>query len=746
MAECVHCGHPNPVEAKFCGGCGARTVATGFGIGATVAGGRYRIESLLGEGGMGTVWRAVDTALDRTVALKCLNADLTAHPTARRRMEQEARILARVEHPNIVQVRNVFEEAGVLVMELEYVAGGDLESRVKPGGLADGEVLRLIMKVLEGLEAIHNASLIHRDVKPANVLLDAAGEPKITDLGVAHDPTARAKTKHGATLGTPAYMSPEQVKGLAPDVRSDLYAVGVMCYQLLSGQLPFGGDSEFDVAAAHIHQAPDLALLARRARPEAVAWVARALAKDPASRWQSAKEMRAAAAEIVTGQRSAAPPSAEHKQVPPPPPAAPKVAPQQPPSSPPAVPRPPQPVQRDKRDVPQPRSSASSNLIIGAILGALIVGLAVVLIVWEIVQRQAAEEESTTTSGASSSTQGSSSPTARAPDAPAFPTFRVGDRWRFRQQRLPRNTSDVWRTYDHFVDRTVTSVEPLSNGIAVAIDEIGGPQDDEVRRFVEVYTTEGVGKRSGGNVEVLARWEPSQQDQGDITVGLPAGPVRKIGNEPTEFWVHPTLGKVAEVQGDVRKGDTHRLTLVGYDVAGAKGGNIDDAPLKCVWSNRTKWLEPGTVGNLPLAGRGHQYALAEASRGILMSGSLQLSGANVESHRLADQGELLIAKTWITPTDGEWVAALWWNLAGTTVTFTHLRGASAKSFTMSVSSVVSERGRAVKDHSLLLLQRGNQCVVGIKAVNGGTRGTAMILVPDDSGGETKPRMIGGDWR
>ncbi len=155
--------------------------------GQVVGHGRYEVKSLLGAGGMGAVYKASDTRLRRDVALKVLNPELIAHPTARRRMTQEAEALARIEHPNVVRVLDIFDEGPWLAMVLEFVTGGDLEAKIKPGGLAESEVVPLMIGILGGLDAIHEAGLVHRDMKPANVLLSGKGVPKITDLGVARD-------------------------------------------------------------------------------------------------------------------------------------------------------------------------------------------------------------------------------------------------------------------------------------------------------------------------------------------------------------------------------------------------------------------------------------------------------------------------------------------------------------------------------------------------------------------------------
>ncbi len=286
--SCPHCQHVNPPASAFCGTCGSRMEAAAD---QTMADGRYRVTSVLGEGGMGIVFRAYDTRLDREVALKALHASLVAHPTARARMTTEAKALARIEHPNVVRVLDVFDEGPMLVMVLEFVPGGDLEAKIRPGGLREAEVAPLMVGILAGLEAIHDAGLVHRDMKPGNVLVSGKGVPKITDLGIARDGQAKEKTRVGATLGTPEYMSPEQVKGIAVDARSDIYACGIVLYELLTGHKPYDATSEFDIISAHVREPPNLAALEGKVSSGWIAVVRKALAKAPAERFGSAKEM-----------------------------------------------------------------------------------------------------------------------------------------------------------------------------------------------------------------------------------------------------------------------------------------------------------------------------------------------------------------------------------------------------------------------------------------------------------------------
>jgi len=317
MISCPRCGNLNPDGSPICFRCRTQLRAVRasapelvthalepvlaavsapleeFAVGAMVDG-RYLVHRLIGRGGMGAVYEATDLRLRRRTALKALHTELLSHPTARSRMEVEARALAAIQHPNVVEIRNTFEHGAVLVLELELVTGGTLAHRI--AGRADtiDTIVQLSVTVLSGLGAIHAAGLVHRDVKPANVLLTETGVPKIADLGVAHELGVRGKTKTGTRLGTPAYMSPEQVRGLPVDVRSDIYATGILLYEMFTGSVPFRDNSEYEVMEAHVRRAPDLEEL-RRVVPEAlVLAVAKALEKAPEARWASALEFAGA--------------------------------------------------------------------------------------------------------------------------------------------------------------------------------------------------------------------------------------------------------------------------------------------------------------------------------------------------------------------------------------------------------------------------------------------------------------------
>ncbi|MBM4345488.1 MAG: protein kinase [Deltaproteobacteria bacterium] len=292
---CPNCQQPNPVDGAFCGRCGSsmRADPAPAGLLKTTLCDRYRLDRLLGEGGMGSVYQATDLRLNRQVAVKLLAADLVSHPTARRRMTQEANALARIEDPHVVRVFDVFDHGARLAMVLELVTGGDLTQFVRPGGIGEDQALQLMDGILKGLTAIHGADLVHRDIKPENVLVSAQGVPKLADLGVARDASAKERTQLGARLGTPAYMSPEQAQGQPCDARSDLYAAGLVLFELLSGERPFAGQSEIDVLAARVQRDPDWARVHGRCSPGVAQVLRRVLHRDPLRRPASAAEFAA---------------------------------------------------------------------------------------------------------------------------------------------------------------------------------------------------------------------------------------------------------------------------------------------------------------------------------------------------------------------------------------------------------------------------------------------------------------------
>lgn len=256
--------------------------------------GRYRVERLLAEGGFGQTFLARDSQVDRLVVLKVARAGSASEA---RQALKEARLLARLRHPNVVTIHDVEEVAGEIVLVLEYVAGGSLAKRLQEGRISVAESLRLADEVLAGLEAAHAQGIVHRDVKPENILIDEGGHAKVADFGVAH--AQGAGTVSGLTMagaGSLRYMSPEQVRGLPTDARSDLYSLGVVLYEMLAGRpyLPLAGKTDFDARLAILDQRPAFPI---RGVPQTVNEVLRrALAKDASTRSASARAMRDALA------------------------------------------------------------------------------------------------------------------------------------------------------------------------------------------------------------------------------------------------------------------------------------------------------------------------------------------------------------------------------------------------------------------------------------------------------------------
>jgi serine/threonine-protein kinase len=297
--QCPRCAHLIPGDRRRCDRCGADWGAdvdsdaprVGLSAGAVLEQ-RYRVDGLIGCGAMAEVYAATDLRLARRVALKVMSTELVHHPTARRRMEAEAAKLGQVRHPNLIEIHNVFEHRGLLVLDLELATSGTLAARIGRHGMPAPAALHAVEHVLLGLAAIHQFGLVHRDLKPANVLVTAGEVFKIADLGVARDPGMQL-TRIGTRIGTPAYMSPEQVRGQRDvDQRSDIYSAGILIYELLTGAVPFASDSEYEVMAAHINVAPDLQLLKDKAPPCVVVAVEKALAKEPGQRWRDADELR----------------------------------------------------------------------------------------------------------------------------------------------------------------------------------------------------------------------------------------------------------------------------------------------------------------------------------------------------------------------------------------------------------------------------------------------------------------------
>ncbi len=284
--------------------------------------GKYELVERLGHGGMAEVWKALDTHLQRYVAIKVLQSDLRDDPNFANRFRREAQLIASLHHPNIVQVHDfqVFQPedddtgtpSPIAYMVMNYVEGQTLADYIRKTSSrgqipSQIEIVNLFTSISQAIDYAHQQGMIHRDIKPANILLDqrntthnSMGEPILTDFGVAKLLSTSATSISGGQLGTPLYISPEQARGYPGDERSDLYSLGVILYEIVTGVTPFRGNTPLDVVTQHVHATPTApALINPRISPALAMVIMRCLAKDPAARFESASSLTAALADAL---------------------------------------------------------------------------------------------------------------------------------------------------------------------------------------------------------------------------------------------------------------------------------------------------------------------------------------------------------------------------------------------------------------------------------------------------------------
>jgi tRNA A-37 threonylcarbamoyl transferase component Bud32 len=260
--------------------------------------GSYRIIEKIGEGGMGAVYRAVDEMLEREVAIKAIRPELAREPEIVERFRSEAKILARVSHPAIATIYSFFHDGGELFLAMEYVRGRTLSTVLaEQGPLPWRRAVPLLSTALEGIEQAHRAGIIHRDLKPDNLMLTEGGALKVMDFGIARVPGSNHLTRTGLLIGTLRYVAPEQIRGEEVDRRTDLYALGVVLYQMLTGRVPFEGPTDFAILKAQIEDPPAPPRSLAPEIPEGLERIVlKALEKSPDSRFQTAGELRTALA------------------------------------------------------------------------------------------------------------------------------------------------------------------------------------------------------------------------------------------------------------------------------------------------------------------------------------------------------------------------------------------------------------------------------------------------------------------
>jgi serine/threonine protein kinase len=247
--------------------------------------GRWRLEDKLGEGGMGRVFRAVDDSGSQA-AVKIAKAETARDATFRKRFDREAKVAQRVEHPHVVPVIEAGEHDGLPYLAQAFIEGGSLEQRIqRDGPLPVADAVRICTAVASGLDALHTEGLIHRDVKPANILLDDTGTPFIADFGLAKDRDASVLTQAGQALGSMDYMAPEQIRGEEVSAQTDVYALGCVLFECMSGKPPFADRQGMRILWAHLQEEPPDPLADRDDVPADVGWaLTRALAKEPEER------------------------------------------------------------------------------------------------------------------------------------------------------------------------------------------------------------------------------------------------------------------------------------------------------------------------------------------------------------------------------------------------------------------------------------------------------------------------------
>ena len=280
-------------------------------IGTEFAG--YHIDSLIGRGGMSVVYRAENPRLGNMVALKLLSSELADDETFRERFVRESRLAAGLNHPNIIPIYDAGAFDGVLYIAMRYVEGADLKQLIRTrGGLAPEQAVAILAQVARALDAAHRRGLVHRDVKPANILVegtedDNSSHAYLADFGLMKHPASRTGlTATGQFMGTIDYVAPEQIEGKEVDARTDEYSLGCVLYECLTGRVPFVKDADVAVMWAHMNEAPESVSVLRPGIPSALdAVIAKALSKAPDDRYQTCSEMVAAAAAAVAGAATA---------------------------------------------------------------------------------------------------------------------------------------------------------------------------------------------------------------------------------------------------------------------------------------------------------------------------------------------------------------------------------------------------------------------------------------------------------
>lgn len=307
--QCPRCHSENPDTQRFCGECGTQIFPLDevtpsstktfespkeeLTTGATFAG-RYQIIEELGKGGMGKVYRVLDKKLNEEVALKLIKPEIASDKKTLERFSAELKVARKIVHKNVSRMYHLAEEEGTHYITMEYVPGEDLKSFIRRSGqLAIGTTLRIAKHLCDGLIEAHKLEIVHRDLKPSNIMIDKEGNVRIMDFGIARSLKAKGITDTGVMIGTPEYMSPEQVEGKEADHRSDIYSFGVILYEMVTGRVPFKGDTPFSIGVKHKSEIPKDPKEMNAQVPEDLSHlILKCLEKDKEKRDQSTGEIR----------------------------------------------------------------------------------------------------------------------------------------------------------------------------------------------------------------------------------------------------------------------------------------------------------------------------------------------------------------------------------------------------------------------------------------------------------------------
>jgi serine/threonine protein kinase/predicted Zn-dependent protease len=315
---CPKCHSDNPETSRFCAGCGTQlpppqdhppvmtetlqTPAHELTSGSTFAG-RYQVIEELGHGGMGRVYKVQDTKIGEKIALKLIRPEAGLDKKSLERFSNELKLARKIRHKNVCQMFDLGEDQGTRYITMEYVHGEDLKQLIrKVGRLSPGQAVGIARQVCDGLEEAHKLGVVHRDLKPQNIMVDEDGKARIMDFGIARSLSGKSITGAGVLIGTPEYMSPEQVEGREIDQRSDIYSLGVILYEMVTGRLPFVGETPLSIAHKQKYETPeDPKKLNTQVSDDLARVILRCLAKDEGQRFQSAAELGAELGRIEEG-------------------------------------------------------------------------------------------------------------------------------------------------------------------------------------------------------------------------------------------------------------------------------------------------------------------------------------------------------------------------------------------------------------------------------------------------------------